>query len=81
MLVEIEGECGGLWRLVRGEERWSFSNQAPGKTTAARIRIPQEIAWRIFTKGTDFGTARAAVTITGDASLAEQALRLVAIVG
>jgi hypothetical protein len=43
--------------------------------------MPQSIAWRIFTKGIDRESARAQVAITGDATLAEHVLRLVAIVG
>jgi hypothetical protein len=43
--------------------------------------IPQSIAWRLFTKGIDRESARAKVTMTGDKTLAEHVLQLVAIVG
>jgi hypothetical protein len=47
---------------------------------AAETIIPQEIAWRIFTKGIDPATAKSQCKITGDAALALPVLRLVSIV-
>jgi uncharacterized protein (TIGR03083 family) len=80
LLVEISGDCGGQWCLVRSHDTWSFTSDLPS-AIAAHIMIPQSIAWRIFTKGIDRGSARAKVTITGDKTLAEHVLQLVAIVG
>jgi hypothetical protein len=42
--------------------------------------IPQEIAWRIFTKGIDRQSALAHVKVTGDSELGLQALGMVSIV-
>ena len=80
LLVEISGDCGGQWCLVRSNNPWEFASELPSAINA-HISIPQSIAWRIFTKGIDRESARAQVTITGDHALAEHVLRLVAIVG
>lgn len=79
-LVEISGDCGGQWCLVRSSDGWGFTNQIPS-SIAAHVVIPQSIAWRLLTKGIDRGSARAQVTISGDELIAEQLFHLVAIVG
>jgi uncharacterized protein (TIGR03083 family) len=78
--VEISGECGGTWCLLRSHEGWAFTSEFPS-AIASHITIPQSIAWRLFTKGIDQESARAKVSITGDIALAEHLFQLVAIVG
>ena len=80
LLVEISGDCGGRWFLSRGPASWSLV-AAPAREFTARVSIPQEIAWRLFTKGIDRDVARAQIAIEGDRELGELALRLTAIVG
>jgi uncharacterized protein (TIGR03083 family) len=80
ILIEIAGDCGGQWCLLRPDSGWQFSVELPS-AIAARVTIPQEIAWRIFTKGIDREAARSQIRIDGDAALGEQILGLVAIVG
>jgi uncharacterized protein (TIGR03083 family) len=80
VLVEIAGDCGGEWCLVLADDAWGFVSELPS-AIAAHVVIPQSIAWRLFTKGISHEAARAAVTITGDAELAEHVVQLVAIVG
>jgi uncharacterized protein (TIGR03083 family) len=80
ILVEISGDCGGQWCLLKSQAGWIFSSQLPS-AVAAHIVIPQTIAWRIFTKGTDRASAYPQLSILGDTALAENVLKLVAIVG
>ncbi|HEY4358775.1 MAG TPA: maleylpyruvate isomerase N-terminal domain-containing protein [Acidobacteriaceae bacterium] len=80
VLVEISGDCGGHWCLVRQQDSWSFTNELPD-VIAAHIVVPQSIAWRLFTKGIDRASARAQITISGDQAIAEPVFQLVAIVG
>ena len=80
VLVEIVGDCGGEWCLVRSSDAWCFASELP-LAIAAHIVIPQAIAWRLFTKGISHEAAHAAVTIGGDRALVEHVMRLVAIVG
>jgi len=46
-----------------------------------RVTIPQELAWRVFTKGVDRESARAQIHIEGDRDLGEMAFQLTAIIG
>jgi uncharacterized protein (TIGR03083 family) len=79
-VVEISGVCGGQWFLERGAERWDLVPRS-GSGFTARVTMPQELAWRLFTKGIDHSSARAQLEIAGDRGLAEKILDLTAIVG
>jgi len=76
ILVEISGNCGGQWTLQKETSRWQLLRD--GGQSESSIVIPQEIAWRIFTKGIDRESARAQVQIEG--TLAGKILELIAIV-
>lgn len=74
----VTGECGGHWRLVRESNRWSLTTGSTGSSPAAAIRLPQEYAWRIFTKAP---VPSSAIEMEGERSLALPALTAIAIVG
>jgi uncharacterized protein (TIGR03083 family) len=77
---EISGAAGGVWFLLRDEHYWKLvldSRTAP----AAEVILPQDVAWRVFTKGVDRANARAQAVIRGDASLAEPIFATTAIIG
>jgi uncharacterized protein (TIGR03083 family) len=80
LLVEISGECGGQWFLERGTTTWNLVARS-GSDFTARVTVPQELAWRLFTKGIDRSSARAQLEIDGDRDLGEKILDLTAIVG
>src|SRR6266446_2871034 len=75
----ISGECGGSWYLYRAEESWQLAEEPVGEKTA-ETTIPQEIAWRIFTKGIDRESALPLVKISGDTQLGLHALQVISIV-
>lgn len=78
--VEITGVCGGVWNLLRIAERWQLvtdTNAAP----AARVVIPEEFAWRLFTKGLPVAAARRVCGTEGEPALAAKVLELTSIVG
>jgi uncharacterized protein (TIGR03083 family) len=77
--VEITGECGGRWFMSRHDGRWGLVTESDGEL-AARVTIPQEIAWRVFTKGIDRNLASAQIDIQGDPQLGNLILELTAIV-
>lgn len=77
---QVAGDCGGGWCLFRDSNAWRLTAEA-GQEQASRTVIPQEIAWRIFTKGIDRREARAQVEIVGDVELGEQVLSMISIVG
>ncbi len=80
VLLEITGDCGGRWALSRGAHAWRFIRQIPNEI-ACRVRIPQDIAWQVFTKGIDRDSARKLVEVEGDGEMADVILGLTAIVG
>ena len=80
LLLGISGECGGQWFLSKESTRWNFLSRPAGEF-ASRVTIPQELAWRVFTKGIDRDSAEAQITIEGNRDLGERVLRLTAIVG
>jgi uncharacterized protein (TIGR03083 family) len=78
--LEIFGECGGFWFLSRKSAGWHLVQTSEGKF-AARVKIPQELAWRVFTKGIDRDSALAQIEVNGDRDLGKKILELTAIVG
>lgn len=76
----IAGECGGPWYLLRQGEAWRLVNRAVAPP-ASQVTIPQEIAWRVFTKGIDRAAAEAQVQVAGDHRLGSHVLEMIAIVG
>jgi hypothetical protein len=76
--VAVTGEAGGVWSLVRAGGAWGLFSGVETRA-AATVTLPQDVAWRVFTKGIAFEDARRAAVIEGDAALGEQALRTVAV--
>jgi uncharacterized protein (TIGR03083 family) len=73
MLVEITGDAGGKWTLLRTGGRWElFRGALPAST--ATVRMAPDTAWRLFSKALKTDADRARVTITGDHSLGASAL-------
>lgn len=76
----ISGECGGSWYLFRDSEDWKLI-AAPAGETISETTIPQEIAWRIFTKGIAPGEAKTQVQTIGDEAVGLHILKMISIVG
>lgn len=77
--ITVSGECGCSWNLLRADTSWALTEGGQNPSKAETV-IPQEIAWRIFTKGIDRASAQSQVKIKGDAALALPALGMVSIV-
>jgi uncharacterized protein (TIGR03083 family) len=77
--IHVSGDCGGDWHLYRGDA-WMLANEPVG-TIVATVTIPQDIAWRIFTKGIAREDARQHARVTGGAALGNHVLNMLAIVG
>ena len=77
---EVSGDCGGQWRLLRSNGTWKLAVQ-PSGTTLVRVTIPQEIAWRVFTKGIDRRAAESQMQIDGQRELGLPILSSIAIIG
>jgi uncharacterized protein (TIGR03083 family) len=77
--INVSGECGVSWYLYRAEETWQLIEKPFGEK-ASETTIPQEIAWRIFTKGIDRESASSQTKITGNPNLGQRVLGMLSIV-
>ena len=82
---EISGEAGGVWFLHKMEQAsleqsWSLVLESPVEP-ATDVVLPQEAAWRLFTKGINRENARTLAVIRGDATLASPIFATTAIIG
>ena len=75
----VAGECGGSWYLFR-DDSWKLVSSATGEKVS-ETTIPQEIAWRIFTKGITREAAEGQIEVTGDTEIGLHVLGMVSIVG
>ena len=76
--IAIEGPAGGDWTLRRDEKDWRLYQGTSG-SAAAGVRMDQDVAWRLFTKGLSPEAARGKARIEGDQSLADGVLGTLAI--
>jgi uncharacterized protein (TIGR03083 family) len=76
----ISGECGGSWYLFKDGATWKLVASPVGEESS-ETTIPQEIAWRIFTKGISRNEAKAQIHLTGNAEIGLHILGMVSIVG
>lgn len=77
--VAIAGEAGGDWTLRRDDGWRLYTGRA--RAAAARIRLDQDAAWRLLTKGLPPDRAWERVSVEGDQRLAAAFLRTLAIMG
>lgn len=78
--IEITGAAGGVWFLRRIESRWVLCLDLPNAVEAT-VAIPQDVAWRIFTKGVDRDDARLVAFVGGNAELALPFFTTTAVIG
>jgi uncharacterized protein (TIGR03083 family) len=76
--IDFSGPAGSRWAVVRQEDRWTLL-EGPADDPVAVIRIDQDAAWRLFTRGLPREAAAAAVSVEGEPSWRNPFLRAVAI--
>lgn len=76
--VEIRGEAGGIWTLVRAADGWRLFTGSAGSPSAT-VSLSQEAAWKLFSKGLSPEQAGRNVTIDGDLRLGQPMLGALAI--
>ena len=75
---EISGPAGGVWTLVRSPGEWGLFVGSGGKP-AAQVRLDQEIAWKLFSKGLSQQAARQHIHTEGDRRLGEPVFHSLAV--
>lgn len=76
--VSITGEAGGDWSLLRQDDAWHLFFGS-SLNAAASVRLNQDTAWRLFSKGLSPEAARPHVQIEGDEALGSRILQMVSI--
>jgi uncharacterized protein (TIGR03083 family) len=77
---EISGDAGGVWFLHNLEQSWTLVLNSSTEP-AAEVVLPEDIAWRVFTKGMDREKALAEAVIRGNAALASPIFTTISIIG
>jgi hypothetical protein len=76
----VTGEAGGTWVARKQGDDWLLGSDRDG-AAGATLRLDQNAAWRLFTKGITRDEARRRAHLEGDVALAEAALGTVSILG
>jgi uncharacterized protein (TIGR03083 family) len=74
VVIDVTGPAGGQWTLVRVGDRWTLSRGATGSETA-RVRLDQDLAWKVLFNAARGPEAVQGIRISGDADLAGALLR------
>ncbi len=78
LAVQIVGDSGGDWLLVREKAQWQLY-EGQDSRASCRVQLDQDLAWRLFTKGVSPEDARPRICIDGDTALGEPFLAMVSI--
>jgi uncharacterized protein (TIGR03083 family) len=79
VMLTIDGDAGGHWVALRASGGWVLSVEVPA-TIAASVRLPDGMAWRLFTKGISAAEIRDEVDAQGDAVLTDAVLAMVSVI-
>lgn len=74
--VNIVGDAGGSWIIVKTNSGWEFTDITPG--TFTNVYIDQNIAWLLFSRGIGILEAEQYWQISGDYELGFHALKMTA---
>ena len=74
--LRVDGDAGGVWSILRQGDTWSFDADV-GAPASATVTLPQDRAWRLFTRG--IAPAEAGARIEGDQALGDVALGMVSL--
>ena len=77
--VKVSGEAGGAWAIECRAGRWERSDTL--REATAEVIIPDDIAWRVVTKGIPRAEAISCSTIKGDRALGEHVFSMLSIMG
>ena len=78
IVLQITGEAGGEWTLMKSGTGWQLFT-GEGADATCRIRLNQDTAWRLMTKGLSREQAAERTEITGEEKFAEPWLGTLAV--
>jgi uncharacterized protein (TIGR03083 family) len=77
--LEISGEGGGAWYLLRETDQWILYS-AVDLTPACVVRFDTDTAWRLFTKGITREVAQSKAVVEGDTALGSPIFSMVSMI-
>lgn len=77
--LTISGISGGSWSVRREEGMWKLYAGKP-PAPEAQVVLPEDAAWRLFTKGISKEMAQSQAIVQGDKVMGEQMLQMVSII-
>lgn len=78
LMLTITGDAGGTWYAVREKSGWDLTERTDHSPDAS-VTLPQEIAWKLFTRGISIETAQASAKAIGDPELCTAVFQTVSI--
>lgn len=76
--MEVSTAIGGIWNIVKTDTGWSLDKTRILNPTS-KVVIDPDTAWKLFSKSWNPDQVTALVTLSGDLTLANQALNLVGV--
>jgi uncharacterized protein (TIGR03083 family) len=73
----IEGEAGGVWSIRYNSNTWQFVNASTGSSTV--VKLHQDDAWKLFTKGLSLEKAQEIIHIEGDQKLGRKIFTILSV--
>lgn len=77
--LTIVGESGGQWSVSRQSGKWRLYLGKP-EAPDAEVVMPEDTAWRLFTKGISIEQARLSSRVLGDPALAGPVFEMTSII-
>ena len=77
--LTIVGDSGSVWSIVRENQHWHLYSGKPPRPQA-EVSLPENIAWRLFTKGISKEMANKLASLQGDPILGAYVFEMVSII-
>lgn len=77
--LTIVGQAGGVWTIIRQSGCWQLYAGRPTQPNA-EVNLPEDTAWRLFTKGITKETALRQATFNGARDIGYHMLEMVSII-
>jgi hypothetical protein len=79
--INVEGDAGGAWTLVRAAKRWRIAALDAGSagTPDAEVTLAEATAWRVLTRAAGAAQGAAAARRRGHPTLTEPVLHATAV--
>jgi uncharacterized protein (TIGR03083 family) len=78
--ITITSGIGGNWYLQKVKDGWQLSKETDAANFTATVKIPPDIAWKLFSKSIRPDDVKSRIEVTGNAALAGQVLNMVSVI-